>query len=202
MTTMFTEEELAKEEWRDIPGYEGIYLVSNLGRIKSQPRHGTKVGIRKLRKHIGYWGINLTKDGITKHYLVHRLVALAFISNPQNLPCINHKDESRDNNRVENLEWCTHKYNLTYGTARKRQKESRANNPNDKLIRKRVAEKQQKPVKQFSLSGELIAIYPSMKDAVKATGMGKNTILRHCHGLVGKGCKRYVKPKKYIFKFA
>ena len=108
------------EEWRDIKGYEGKYQVSNLGRIKSLNYRGThKHEIMKPRKTtVGYEMITLTKNGIPSQFLIHRLVAEAFIPNPNNLPCVNHKIddyEHRSDNRVENLEWCTYRYNNTYG---------------------------------------------------------------------------------------
>lgn len=113
------------EEWRDIIGFEGRYQVSNLGRVRSfVDSHGELRVTPVLRKtsltHKGYPYVSLT-DG-AKHYArcVHRLVARAFIPNPQELPCINHKDEDKANNCIDNLEWCTHKYNSNYGTLRER----------------------------------------------------------------------------------
>lgn len=112
------------EEWRDIKGYEGLYQVSNEGRVKSLERDWTvgKGGnrhkdetIMKLQKSPrGYYRLTLTKDGIETYKLVHRLVAEAFIENPNGYPFINHKDENPSNNSVENLEWCTPLYNNTY----------------------------------------------------------------------------------------
>lgn len=103
------------EEWRDIEGYEGLYQVSNLGNVKS-----LNYGRSKIRKPVhtknGYIDMMLCKNGKCKHHLVHRLVAIAFIPNPDNLPFINHKDENKHNNRANNLEWCTREYNSNYGT--------------------------------------------------------------------------------------
>ena len=107
-----------QEIWKDVVGYEGYYQVSNLGRIYSIPRNHTKGGFRKL--HLdkdGYARVDLyNKNHKGKLFGVHRLVALAFIPNPQNLPMINHKDENPNNNCVDNLEWCDCKYNNNYGT--------------------------------------------------------------------------------------
>ena len=102
-----------KEIWKDIKGYEGLYQVSNFGRVKSS----TKILANRLSKR-GYYIVTLYKNakGVTK--TVHRLVAQAFIPNPDNLPQVNHKDENKLNNRVDNLEWCTAKYNINYSSAK------------------------------------------------------------------------------------
>ena len=109
-----------KEEWRDILGYEGLYQISNLGRVKSLPKLS---GNRTLEESImaqhecrGYMKVNLYKDKTVKGMLVHRLVAYAFLDNPNEYTQVNHKDENKHNNRVDNLEWCNAKYNMNYGT--------------------------------------------------------------------------------------
>lgn len=105
------------EIWKDIPEYEGLYQVSNFGKVKSLPRNTTKGGILKPRKNRGgYLQLQLTKNGIRKTFTIHKLVALAFILNPENLPCVNHKDENKENNHVDNLEFCTIQYNNCYGS--------------------------------------------------------------------------------------
>ena len=107
------------EEWRDISGYEGLYQVSSCGRVKSlrnnQGNYREKILKQKTDKR-GYKHTCLWKNGKTKYYLVHRLVALTFIENLNNYPEVNHKDECKYNNYVENLEWCTVAYNNSYGT--------------------------------------------------------------------------------------
>ena len=122
------------EEWKAIAGYEGLYEVSNLGRIKSLSRidsRGYKRNekILKLNKDSGgYLKVSLYKNGKPKQYLVHRLVAQAFIPNPNNLPEINHKIndfEHRSDNRVENLEWCTRDYNCNYSNHNEKMSESK-----------------------------------------------------------------------------
>ena len=105
------------EEWRDIEGYEGLYQISNKGRVKSlNYRMTRKEGILKPNDTQGYLQIRLCKNKNHKHYYVHRLVADAFIPNSNNLPEVNHKDEDKHNNCVDNLEWCTSQYNANYGT--------------------------------------------------------------------------------------
>lgn len=109
-----------EEIWKDIQGYEGLYQVSNLGRVKSLARldtRGQRVSekILKLGKHrAGYFRVNLYKNGKMKQYLVHRLVALAFIPNPENKEQVNHIDGNKQNNVIENLEWCTHSENIQH----------------------------------------------------------------------------------------
>ena len=123
---------MSKEIWRAIPNYEGIYEVSNLGRVKSIEREIVDKNNRIMnRKEIilkqctdkkGYKRVKLFADGKTLNTRVHRLVALAFIPNPENLPQVNHKDEIKSNNLVENLEWCSAQYNTMYGTRLERRK--------------------------------------------------------------------------------
>ncbi len=111
------------EEWRDIEGYEGLYQVSNLGRVKSFNYRGHKGNIGILKPRLDgkkYETIALYKDGKPKYVRIHRLVAQAFIPNPNNLPQVNHKDENKTNNDMKNLEWCTNEYNHNYGTRNKR----------------------------------------------------------------------------------
>ena len=116
------------EEWRVIPGYEN-YEVSNLGQIRSLNwnRTGTIRILKQLNHSSGYLAIGLTKNGVQKRFTVHRIVAMTFIPNPNNLPEINHKDENKHNNSVENLEWVSHKYNINFGTRNKRHSEKMKN---------------------------------------------------------------------------
>ena len=102
-----------KEIWRPVEGYMGRYEVSNFGRVKSL--HNNIILKPKLEKN-GYFRVCLYEDNKKKKfYSIHRLVAMAFIPNPNNYPQINHKNEIRTDNRVDNLEWCTAKYNMNYG---------------------------------------------------------------------------------------
>jgi len=116
-----------KEIWKDIPGYEGLYQVSNMGRVKSVERYVPNkrfsiIGQMLVREKVksfrrsgnGYANVTLSKDGIPSVLLVHRLVASAFIPNPDDLPVVNHIDGNPRNNNVENLEWCTCKHNVNH----------------------------------------------------------------------------------------
>ena len=129
---------MIEEIWRPVVGYEGLYEVSNLGRVRSLDMY-VKVGYGNYRLHKGkvlsptknkngYLKVNLYCNGKQKTIDVHRLVTEAFLPNPDNLPQVNHKDEDKTNNRVENLEWCDHKYNMNYGTRNIRAKETAIKN--------------------------------------------------------------------------
>ena len=124
---------------KPVPGYEGYYEVDNLGRVFSvdriiqvndngriydKPIHGAM--LKQTNHSRGYKTVSLTKYGKTKQEYVHRIVASAFIPNPDNLPAVNHKDEDKTNNFVDNLEWCTVSYNNTYGEKTKKQAEKKS----------------------------------------------------------------------------
>ena len=126
------------EEWRPIVGYEGLYEVSNTGQVKSFDRyvkysngrihlHKGKV-LSPIKDRDGYLQVNLCYSGRINSIKVHRLVAQAFIPNPDNLPQVNHKDENKTNNCVENLEWCDSKYNNNYGTRKDKVRETAIKN--------------------------------------------------------------------------
>lgn len=129
-----------EEKWKDIRGYEGIYQVSNLGNVKkirfiNNRCNFKKESIRKLNIRNGYYIIQLSKNGSRKSYQVHRLVAQAFISNPENKPFINHKDYNPLNNNVNNLEWCTQKENVNWSICNmKKRKNITHSNTNEKYI--------------------------------------------------------------------
>lgn len=163
-----------KEIWKDIKGYEGLYQVSNFGRVKSVKRkcksiHGHRTVPEKIYSisldSYGYPIVSLHKDGKKKTRTVHRIVAEAFIENPLNLPQINHKDENKTNNCADNLEWCDNKYNLNYGTR------------ND-----RIKKTQQKPVLQLDMDGNFIKEWGGANEIARETGMAQSAITRCCNG--------------------
>lgn len=180
------------EVWKSVVGYEDSYQISNFGRVKSLPREmwngwnffTSKELILKLQEdYKGYYTIGLAENGNRKTMKVHRLVAQAFIPNPNNLPFINHKDENPKNNNVDNLEWCTPLYNNLYKDAHIRGGLVTRNHKNTS-----------KPIQQLSLEGVLIKEYPSMQQAQRE-GYNQSSISRCCSGQYShhKGYKwRYV----------
>lgn len=150
------------EVWKDIAGYEGLYQVSNQGNVRSLDRvsehnFSGKITLKGTEKKPSFDGkylfVVLSKEGKRKQVTVHRLVAEAFIPNPQGLPCVNHKDENKKNNVVDNLEWCTNKYNSNYGTCIERSRE-----------------KKEKKVVQYDLNGNFIKEWKSLAEAEKIGG--------------------------------
>lgn len=148
------------EVWKDIQGYEGLYQISNLGRVKS-----LKFGKERIMKQtINTWGypsLTLYDKNKCKTHTIHKLVAQAFIPNPQNLFQINHKDENKQNNNVSNLEWCTQKYNINYGTR------------NERIS---------KPIIQFSKDGKFIKEWQSITQASKELNINCPHICDCCNG--------------------
>lgn len=163
------------EYWKPIPGYEGLYEISSYGRVKSLARrtnnqygktdHILSPGWTHNKQ--SYLFISLCKDGKRKNYLVHRLVAEAFIPNPGNLPQVNHKDQNRQNNCVDNLEWCDSSYNINYGDR------------NEK-----VAKKMSKKVYQYDkTTGALLCVFNSAMEAEeKVPGVWAQNIGKCCSG--------------------
>lgn len=162
---------MVEEIWKPIKGYEGLYEISNWGRVKSL--NYRKTGRAELMKLVkskkGYLTVMLHKNGKYKKFFVHRLVASTFLENPDNLPFINHKDEDKKNNKVGNLEWCNNKYNSNYGT---RNHKISSTNTNGKLS---------KPVLQFTLSGYLIKEWVSMAECTR-NGFQQSAVCRCCKG--------------------
>lgn len=139
---------------RTIKGYDGLYAVTKSGEVYSY-RSGKF--LKQTVDSNGYLKVNLCKDGAKKTHLVHRLVAEAFIPNPDNLPCINHVSENKLNNRVENLEYCSHAYNNAYGT---------------RITR----------IQRAVYCHELNKLFGSIRDAAKELGADASKIVKVCNG--------------------
>lgn len=155
------------EEWKDVEGYEGLYQVSNLGRVKSlnYKRTGVEQVLIPQNDKDGYSQIGLRKNNKKTTIKIHRLVAIHFLSNPYNLPEVNHINEDKSDNRVENLEWCNHKYNMNYGT-----------------ILQRKSEKLSTPILQLDEYGELIKKWNGARDVERQTNYFQSNISRCCNG--------------------
>jgi hypothetical protein len=164
------------EIWKDIEDYEGLYQVSNMGRVKSLHRTvSTTNGNRNYKGMIlkplpgrhGYLCVDIWDTGVKKRRSIHRLVANAFIGNPLNLPVINHIDENIENNTVSNLEFCTYKYNRNYGSCIERNAKSHS-----------------KPILQFSKGGVYLDEYASAREAKMKTGISYAHISSCCIGRI------------------
>ena len=143
---------------KDIKGYEGLYAITTCGKVWS---YRSKKFLRPSNDGRGYLFVGLCKNGTRKQYRIHRLVAEAYIPNPDNLPEVNHKDENKEHNYIGNLEWCDRKYNCNYGTRTERQ-----------------AKAVSKPV--FCL--ELNRIFESATTAGKVLGLYQTHITSCCKG--------------------
>ena len=157
------------EEWRPVKDYEGLYEVSSLGRVKSLWLGKERI-LKLVANTNGYLRVQLYKDGKQQMKKVHRLVAEAFLENPLGLPQVNHLDEVKTNNAVSNLEWCDCKYNNNYGTAKQRIAAALTNG------------KLSKPVQQLTMTGELVAEYPSAREAARQNGWSQGSICDCCRG--------------------
>lgn len=165
-----------QEIWKDIPGYEGIYEVSNKGRIRSIDRivvtkagwTQTKYGqVIKFGQPInsGYIKVDLHKNGKAKPFLVHRIVAEVFLENPNGCETVNHKDENKLNNSADNLEWCTQMYNNNYGTCKER-----------------GAETQRREFLQMDMDGNVIKRWKGFKKIQRELGYQRKLIYLCCIG--------------------
>lgn len=181
----FKVENLLNEQWKEI--YDGRYRVSNYGRVKSMflnnsQAHYEREKILKSSKRAGYYCVSLYKNKKAKTINIHKLVATLFLKNPYNLKYINHKDENKENNRIDNLEFCTQKYNCNYGNRNKKISENNINRPKSKFEK----------VIQYDLQGNFIKEYDNLCIAEKET---KIRHIREC-------CDGKRKTARgYIFKY-
>lgn len=174
------------EVWKDINGYEGLYQVSSLGRVKALEKVRTVKSKRwncifsqKFREHIlvpllgsnGRYHFTLHKDGRQKIVSRARIVANAFIPNPKGFPEVNHKDENIQNDLPENLEWCTHLYNMRYGSRTDRARRSYIRSTSRRIL-------------QFDKQGNLLHEYNCMADAQRETGCYSANISKCCLGKI------------------
>lgn len=164
-----------EEIWRNIEGYEGLYQVSNTGKVRN-----TKTGkiFKTQIEHCGYEYVILHKGKKEKLCLIHRLVALAFVPNPNNYPCVNHKDECKTNNVYTNLEWVDHKTNCNYGTRNKK-----------------ISRAHCKPIYQYSIDGTFIKEWNSINAAANYYNISSQR-LSHC--VNGRSKTSY----GYVWKYA
>lgn len=154
-----------EEEFKEIIGYEGWYWVSNLGNVKSKFKQ-----LKPCINKDGYYVVSLCKENRVKTFSIHRLVALHFIDNPDNLPQVNHKDECKTNNCVTNLEWCTQQQNHDYGTRNERTGRSQMNKQGSKALL------------QYDLQGNFIKEFPSVSEASRELGKSQANISRCANG--------------------
>lgn len=167
-----------QEIWKDIKGYEGLYQVSSLGNVMSlnYQNHGYAKLLTPKCNNTGRLWVELCNNNKKNAFLIHRLVALAFIENPNNYPQINHIDENPKNNNVENLEWCTQEYNIKYYLDRHKQ-ERKVKNYSSKY-KKRIDLK----IYQYSLNGKLIKIWNNSREVCKECGWSDWSISECCRG--------------------
>jgi len=160
-----------EEIWKEIVEFEGMYLVSNLGNVYSMK---TKRIMKPYADKLGYKRLILRKDKKSLGRLIHRLVAEAFLDNPKCFPIINHKDEDPTNNHLSNLEWCDHRYNNNYGTARER------GIANTDYVS--IGKANQIPVAQYTLDGIYVKLWDTAQDIKRVLKFDNSSIARCCRG--------------------
>lgn len=165
---------MENEVWKDIPNYNGMYKVSNYGKIISL-HYGKAKELKPRKTKRGYLKVALFKNGIRKEFSIHRIVALTFLDNPNNYKEVNHKDENIENNIVWNLEWCDRIYNCNYGTRNERISKNNINN-----------EKRNKKVNQYDLQGNFIKTWNSIKEVSETLKICKSHIGCCCKGIYGR----------------
>lgn len=178
-----------QELWKDIEGYDGRYQVSNLGNIRTIYKTKPPKVLKPTKSKYGYLCLSLMKpNGIKKNERVSRLVAKAFVPNPNNYPLVNHKDEDKTNNRIENLEWCTSSYNVRYSLDLHKERgaiwakhllDSDGNSLSPFSV-KGVPHKRHESVSQFSMDGSFIKTHDNASAAGHELGIDSNHILEAC----------------------
>lgn len=183
--------------WKDIKGYEGYYQISNLGQVKSLLRivpHSLKgkktipeIILKQLIDNVGYYSSRLTKNGKGTTVRTHRLIAVSFIPNTDNKPCVNHKNGIKTDNSIENLEWCTHSENQLHSyrelgriagmTGIKGKDHHRS-----------------KPVVKLDLNNNVLATYECANEAAEVNKMGRSSINMAC-------IHKYISKRKYKFRY-
>ena len=153
-----------EEIWKDIPNFENLYQISNYGRLKSFRRNKNGIILKNTNKKGGYFSIILYNKNCNLHIRIHRLVAQAFVPNPNNLPQVNHIDGNKQNNYYKNLEWCTSKQNFEHS---KKLGLWEYNHPY-----------KCKKICQYDLQGNFICEYENGEDAHRKTGVCSRNILR------------------------
>jgi hypothetical protein len=161
---------LNQELWKDIPEFEGVYQISNFGRLKSFKIVLTGRVLSNKEKSGKYFSVVLKYKGKIRYVRMHRLVAEAFIPNPENKPAVNHKDLNKQNNRVDNLEWATNSENCRHAIEHYPNYFAGINYYN-KFVRPL-------PICQYTLEGKFIKSYPNAAEASKATGVCQRNILQ------------------------
>lgn len=163
------------EIWRPVAGHEDLYEVSNQGRVRSiNYRRTGKIHLLKPRIANGGY-LSIHRNDSSKRLFIHRLVAEAFIENPDNLPQVNHKNEDKTDNRVENLEWCTASYNINYGTRNQR-------------VAEKVKITKGEPIIQLTKDGHFVREWRSTTVAAKAFGVVISAISNCIHGRSPSSC--------------
>ena len=187
------------EIWKDIIGYEGLYQVSNYGRVKSLNYHrtGKEKLLKAVKKSDEHLYVDLWKNGIRKHCFVHRLVAEAFIPNPENKSIVHHIDNNPQNNNVDNLVWLTHEEHA----AEHPEFFKAGNEAIRKAGSKATIKAYSKPINQFTLDGLFLRVWPSAMEIQRELGCCQRSIHYCCKGRKYHYGKWYNITQAYGYKW-